>query len=402
MKVTTEEKNGDNVEKTSSNAKYFEAIQKYSNEHYISLSDLAKKIYLAYIAEEESYTEDEEKSHIKNFASNLKKSMQRKEQGEITIHKDLSVDKKKISVRKICEILNLDIQKEITYIGNIAEYNIENYRKFNKDAIANSSEKLWNWFEEKALKEVEYYAERNKKEAITTLAHYYYYFGKNSIRNVKTALKLYEQAASEGDEIALYQLGIIYEYETGEIPCDENKSFKYYQKSADLDFDLALNKLAYCYYEGKGVPKNLDKFFEYTEKSSKLGNLEGKLNLAFAYANGIGVNKNVKEAINIYDKIIVDEPINEYTAFIYMTLSYLYRTEISVQDIEKSKIYLIKYFKMLIELIEKTDDNNLNILTPIYQMMNLTPEKLMSIERNSHYDRINNPVKPTVLNALIS
>ncbi|WP_293730549.1 tetratricopeptide repeat protein [uncultured Actinobacillus sp.] len=401
MKKTSRDSNGDIVEKTNNCEKYFEAIYEYLKKQGWSYSDLAKEIYNKYIDVEECKNESDEKEHIKNFTDNINKAMQRKEQDKITIHKSLSTDKIKISVKKICEILNIDIPKEITYIGDIPEYDVDAYLRFNKDTIITPTRERWSWFEEKALKEVEYYAERNKKEAITALAHYYYYCGKNGIRNPTKAREFYEKTASENDEIALYQLGIIYEYGSENIPADENKAFNYYQRLSNSNFALALNKLAYCYYEGKGVSKSLDDFFKYIEKSSEQGNLEGKLNLAYAYTNGLGIKKNVEEAINIYEEIL-NEDVNEYTVLIYMTLSYLYRTESSIKDINKAREYLKKSIEIQLDLIENLEESKLNIFDPIYQMMSLTPEKFINIAKNKHYDDTNTPTQPTVIKALIS
>lgn len=402
MKNPFRDSNGDIVEKTNNYEKYFEAIRKYREEHGWSYSDLAEEIYYKYIDSEEYEYESasKEEEYIKNLAENIKKAVQRKKQSRITISEELlPTNKRKIYVKKICEILNIDIPKEITY-GDIPEYDVDAYLRFNKDTIITQTRERWSWFEEKALKEVEYYAERNKKEAITALAHYYYYCGKNGIRNPTKARELYEKSASENDEIALYQLGIIYEYGSENILADENKAFNYYQRLSNSNFALALNKLAYCYYEGKGVFKNPDNFFKYIEKSSELGNLEGKLNLAFAYANGLGINKNVGKAINIYEEIL-NEDMNEYTVFIYMTLSYLYKTEISIKDINKAKEYLKKSIEIQLDLIENLEDSKLNIFDPIYQMILLTPEKFMNIAKNEHYDYTNTPTQPTTIKALI-
>lgn len=410
MKKPFRDSNGDIVEKTNNHKKYFEAIYEYLKKQGWLYSDLAEEIYYKYINSEEYEYEYESKSkeeeYIKNFAKNIKKAIQRKKQSHITISTELlPTNKRKISVKKICEILNIDIPKEITYIGDIPEYDIDAYLRFNKDTIITQTRERWSLFEEKALKEVEYYAERNKKEAITALAHYYYYCGKNGIRNPTKARELYEKAASENDEIALYQLGIIYEYGSENILADENKAFNYYQRLSNSNFALALNKLAYCYYEGKGVSKSLDDFFKYIEKSSEQGNeqgnLEGKLNLAYAYTNGLGINKDVGKAINIYEEIL-NEDVNEYTVLIYMTLSYLYRTEISIKDINKAREYLKKSIEIQLDLIENLEESKLNIFDPIYQMMSLTPEKFINIAKNKHYDYTNTPTQPTVIKALIS
>ena len=126
-----------------------------------------------------------------------------------------------------------------------------------------------------AKKAFEALAESGNLNAFFYLATYYHNGEFGYPQNLEKAFKLYERAAEQNDEYALYNLGFFYQY--GEVvPENPTKAFECYKKAADLGLDVAMYDTGFCYHYGYGVRQNLDKAIEYYIMAAKLDNEDAK------------------------------------------------------------------------------------------------------------------------------
>ena len=111
-------------------------------------------------------------------------------------------------------------------------------------------------------------------------------------------------AASKNYPYAYNNLGMIFEKEK-----NDNKAFKYYLKSAELEESWACNKVGEFYRLGIHCQKDLKKAFNYYKTALNvpkyLQNNYAKYNLAkYFYLNGcyeIEVEKNISHALNLLE-----------------------------------------------------------------------------------------------------
>ncbi len=81
---------------------------------------------------------------------------------------------------------------------------------------------------------------------------------------------------------------------------DYTQALYWYHKAADAGNMYAMNSIAICYQQGKGVPQNDDLAIEWFEKASNAGNPEGAYNLAECYFCGYGVRKDTDKALKYW------------------------------------------------------------------------------------------------------
>lgn len=324
---------------------------------------------------------------INAFAKTLEKAIRTIEAGERKNRTTIKLNGKTISFKEILSHLQ---QNNTSFKGS-------EYIKANTD-ILYKKRKFSEKFAEEDLEKVKNDENQGHKEAQTTLGHFYYYYGENKIRNVKKALELYKLAAEQGDHLALYQLGLIYEYgdTDGNIEPNKEKSYKYYKQSAEKNFPLALNKLAYYHY----AKKEWKDFFTCAKKAKERGDVIGTLYLAHAYQEGLGTNENIKEAISLYQNLTGNEEAVPYRLEILWTLVILHKKLDTPAGQNDSKLYFNKFFNFLKQWIEKElDDNNVDLFN---QFFNTNPDRYNRILAAAHHDYVHNPKKPSVISALFS
>lgn len=78
---------------------------------------------------------------------------------------------------------------------------------------------------------------------------------------------------------------------------DTQKSFKYFKKSAELNFAPAFFALSSAYYAGIGVDENPTQAFYWAKKSAESGDVDGAIYLSFFYKSGYGTNKDINSSL---------------------------------------------------------------------------------------------------------
>jgi TPR repeat protein len=126
--------------------------------------------------------------------------------------------------------------------------------------------------------------------------------------NMQRAFELYEKAANLGNNVAQYELALLYiNKENGEKIY--NKIFELSNKSAKGNCLGGITILGYCYENGIGININKQKAFELYQQvfelNQKAANLKDNIaqyNLAIMYENGDGIKKDLNQAIYWYEK----------------------------------------------------------------------------------------------------
>ena len=141
-----------------------------------------------------------------------------------------------------------------------------------------------------------------------------------------------EAAATQGDQLAYYRLGKMYEYGWG-IEKDEHKAFNCFNQSTS-DIVLALKAIADCYLYGKGVERSECKAVRWYRKAAKQGDIgatesikeladdyctEALYVLGKAHEKGWGIASDSVEAITYYKKTIAFyHPKSEYEVAMHL------------------------------------------------------------------------------------
>jgi len=102
--------------------------------------------------------------------------------------------------------------------------------------------------------------------------------------------------AEEGDSDASLTLGYMYLYGKNGVEADATKAFQYYSMAATQGDKIAINNLGSLYFSGIGTEKDVLKAVQMFEKAAKMGNNEAAVNLAFIYLSTPSIN-NVRDNI---------------------------------------------------------------------------------------------------------
>ncbi|MGH6890003.1 MAG: hypothetical protein ACREHF_12550 [Rhizomicrobium sp.] len=111
--------------------------------------------------------------------------------------------------------------------------------------------------------------------------------------------KWLERAALQGQAVAAWRLGSMYEHGQG-VPADAAKSVEWYTRAAKAGNRKAMHNLAVAYANGNGVGKDLAKAAQWFARAAALGLADSQYNLAVLYERGLGLPQNLKAAYTWY------------------------------------------------------------------------------------------------------
>lgn len=114
----------------------------------------------------------------------------------------------------------------------------------------------------------------------------------------------YRLAAANDQPVALYNLGLIYEYGKGRT-VNENKARDYYTKAAQKHQVQAMTRLAVMDFKGLGGNKNDAEAWKWFSKAAQAGDREALYHLGLLYETGIGHKIDFAQAVNYYQKASV-------------------------------------------------------------------------------------------------
>lgn len=183
--------------------------------------------------------------------------------------------------------------------------------------------------------------------------------------NQETLLQKLTRMAQEGDLNSQLTLGYMYLYgdEEANIEQDYQKAFSYYEQAAQQGDNVAINNLGSLYYSGIGVSRNLLKAVQLFSQASTLGNTESMVNLGFIYISGKGDYYRPQEAMRLFQTA---SAAKNPTADFMLGYAYYKGFEVEKND--------IKAFELIKRSANAGYDEAQNILSTMYMNGEGTPQ----------------------------
>ncbi len=120
-------------------------------------------------------------------------------------------------------------------------------------------------------------------------------------KDYSQALRYWKQCAEEGNAVAQYNLGVMYENGEG-VPQDYAEAVKWYRKAAEQGYASAQYNLGVMYDNGEGVPESDAEAVKWYRKAAEQGHAAAQNNLGWMYEFGKGVPQDYAEAVKWYRK----------------------------------------------------------------------------------------------------
>ncbi len=113
------------------------------------------------------------------------------------------------------------------------------------------------------------------------------------------AFEEFSYLSDEGDNIASFHMGLLYENGWG-VKQSFAKAAEYYNQSYSTGNPMAASKLGTLFVTGQGIEKNIEKGFELLKTAARAGNPDAQYNLGEIYAKGESVTKDYVYAGGFY------------------------------------------------------------------------------------------------------
>jgi localization factor PodJL len=113
------------------------------------------------------------------------------------------------------------------------------------------------------------------------------------------AFQWLEKAALQGQPVAEYSLGTLYERGQG-VTASPTLALKWYLAAANQGNRKAMHNLAVAYAEGSAGPKNTEEAARWFAQAAALGLSDSQFNLAVLYERGDGVPQNLIDSYKWY------------------------------------------------------------------------------------------------------
>lgn len=155
--------------------------------------------------------------------------------------------------------------------------------------------------DKKYLKWLEKSAENGYADAQLKLGYAHGKGNHGLVIDEKEAFKWYMLSAEQGNEVALYNVGVYYYYGYG-VDIDYDEAFNWYSESAKLGYTKAEFQVGYMYHTGKGVEQDYFAAKTWYEKAAEKNHKVALYNLGVLYENGYGIEQNYELALHYYQK----------------------------------------------------------------------------------------------------
>jgi TPR repeat protein len=115
------------------------------------------------------------------------------------------------------------------------------------------------------------------------------------------ALSWFRKAADQGDAIAQFMVGDMYDDGIGVTP-DYGQALSWYRKAADQGYAGAQNNLGVMYQRGHGVPQDYQQAMMWYRKAADQGDANAQSSVGDLYRDGLGVAQDYQQAMIWYRK----------------------------------------------------------------------------------------------------
>jgi TPR repeat protein len=106
-----------------------------------------------------------------------------------------------------------------------------------------------------------------------------------------TTLRLLRPLADQGNVVAQYNLGFMYDRGKG-VPQNYADALRRYRKAADQGNADAQSNIGFMYVRGEGVPQSYAEAVKWYRLAAEQGNADAQFNLGLRYSKGEGVPQN--------------------------------------------------------------------------------------------------------------
>jgi uncharacterized protein len=110
---------------------------------------------------------------------------------------------------------------------------------------------------------------------------------------------MYQQAASNGNVLAAYNLGVAYRDGLGTQP-NVSKALEWFETAAAKGDDTAAFNIGAIYDEGKLLPADDQVAIAWYDLAAQRGNTDAMVNLGIMYETGEGIEANAEKAADMY------------------------------------------------------------------------------------------------------
>jgi len=128
-----------------------------------------------------------------------------------------------------------------------------------------------------------------------------YLQGLDGKKDENESFKWMLKAAELGEPRAQAYLGNFFQEGIG-VEKDEKKAFEWFKKSAEQGDPEGQSFLSYCYWRGKGVSMDAQEGFKWSYKAAEQGIPDAQAMVGMAYYEGCGVEKDLNKAVYFLEK----------------------------------------------------------------------------------------------------
>ena len=111
------------------------------------------------------------------------------------------------------------------------------------------------------------------------------------IGDYESAIQFWTPIAEQGDNLAQYNLGVVYEHGEG-VTQDPKTAVKWYTLAAEQGDTTAQFNLGLIYRNGKGIPQNYKAAIKWYTFAAEQQYTKAQYNLGLMYYNGEGFQQN--------------------------------------------------------------------------------------------------------------
>jgi len=121
----------------------------------------------------------------------------------------------------------------------------------------------------------------------------------NNRGDYATAFREWRPLAEQGDDLAQYNLGVLYRKGRG-VPQDDVQARQWYEKAAVQGQAKAQYNLGTLYFNGEGVPKDYQQALRWFRLAADQGEAVAQTKIAIMYDDGQGVSQDFVQAYKWY------------------------------------------------------------------------------------------------------
>ena len=132
-------------------------------------------------------------------------------------------------------------------------------------------------------------------------------------KEYEKAVKLYKEAAEQGNVRAQYNLGLCYENGNG-VEQSYTEAVRWYRKAAEQGDAEAQYNLGVSYDHGNGVEQSYEEAHKWYKEAAEQGYAVAYANLGCLYEEGNGVSKDYNKALEFYNEAYANgcEDVKEF------------------------------------------------------------------------------------------